>query len=64
MMYAGNQSVGSDKGPSAKEKPGGKSQRDGDEKCRCEEVSKKGPIELLKIMLSDLAFWRKEKGKG
>ncbi|MDA8169350.1 MAG: hypothetical protein M0Z59_06585 [Nitrospiraceae bacterium] len=31
--------------------------------CRCEEVAKKTktPRELLKIMLDDLAFWKKAK---
>jgi hypothetical protein len=29
------------------------------ENCRCEEVSKKTVPELLKIMVRDLAFWKK-----
>ncbi len=29
--------------------------------CRCKETSKMSARELLKVMLSDLAFWTKEK---
>ncbi len=32
-----------------------------DEACRCKETSKMSPRELLKVMLSDLAFWKKGK---
>ncbi|MDA8082326.1 MAG: hypothetical protein M0024_01545 [Nitrospiraceae bacterium] len=28
--------------------------------CRCKEVARKTPQELLKLMISDLAFWRKK----
>ena len=31
----------------------------GDDSCRCKEVSKKTIPQMLKLMLSDLAFWRK-----
>ncbi|MBF0557950.1 MAG: hypothetical protein HQL08_04120 [Nitrospirae bacterium] len=27
--------------------------------CRCKEVSKKTPMELLKLMINDLAIWKK-----
>jgi len=27
--------------------------------CRCKEVSKKTPMELLKLMIKDLAIWKK-----
>lgn len=47
-----------EKSAAVKEKPEG----DGDS-CRCKEVSKKTPVEMLKLMLSDLAFWRKPKGR-
>jgi hypothetical protein len=29
--------------------------------CRCEEMSKKTPRELLKVMVGDLSFWKKKK---
>jgi hypothetical protein len=29
--------------------------------CRCKETSQMTPRELLKLMMNDLAFWRKEK---
>lgn len=32
-----------------------------DENCRCQEASKMTPQELLKLMMSDLAFWKKKK---
>lgn len=28
--------------------------------CRCKEVSKKTPKELLRVMLSDFAFWKRK----
>lgn len=31
------------------------------ESCRCKEVSKKSLSELLKVAVSDLSFWKKEK---
>ena len=30
-----------------------------DENCRCREASKMTPQELLKLMMRDLAFWKK-----
>jgi hypothetical protein len=33
-----------------------------EESCRCKEVSKKTPTEMLKLMINDLAFWKKAKG--
>jgi hypothetical protein len=30
-----------------------------DDDCRCKEASKLSPRELLGLMLSDLAFWKK-----
>lgn len=32
-----------------------------DDACRCKETSQMTPRELLKLMLNDLAFWKKEK---
>ncbi len=29
--------------------------------CRCKETSKMAPRELLMLMMSDLAFWKKKK---
>ncbi|NTW59182.1 MAG: hypothetical protein HGB21_03810 [Nitrospirae bacterium] len=29
--------------------------------CRCKETSQMTPRELLKLMMNDLAFWKKEK---
>ncbi len=30
-----------------------------DDSCRCKEVSTKTPRELLRLMIGDLAFWKK-----
>ncbi|MDA8100488.1 MAG: hypothetical protein M0042_12800 [Nitrospiraceae bacterium] len=32
-----------------------------DDTCRCKETSRMSPKELLKLMMNDLAFWKKEK---
>ncbi len=32
-----------------------------DDTCRCKEASTMTPRELLKLMIDDLAFWKKEK---
>jgi hypothetical protein len=32
-----------------------------DDDCRCKETSKMTPRELLGLMISDLAFWKKSK---
>ncbi len=32
-----------------------------DDTCRCKETSKKTVPELFRLMISDLAFWRKTK---
>jgi hypothetical protein len=48
--------------PEEKEKPGKRETGEGDESvCRCKEVSKKTFPEMLKLMLSDLIFWKKTK---
>ena len=31
------------------------------ESCRCKEVARKTPREMLGLMISDLAFWKKAK---
>ncbi|MDA8170443.1 MAG: hypothetical protein M0Z48_01250 [Nitrospiraceae bacterium] len=33
-----------------------------DGQCRCKEVSKKTPLELLKLMLQDFTFRKKKRG--
>jgi len=33
----------------------------GDAACRCKETAAMKPRELLKLMISDLAFWKKSK---
>lgn len=33
----------------------------GDDACRCKEAAKMTPRQLLKLMMDDLAFWRKGK---
>ncbi len=38
-----------------------KSASGSNEECRCKEVSKKTFPEMMKLMLDDLAFWKKEK---
>jgi len=32
-----------------------------DDFCRCKEVSKMKPRQLLRLMISDLTFWKKRK---
>lgn len=44
-------------GKAAGREPGAR----GEEPCRCKEVARKTPGELLRLMISDLAFWRKSK---
>ncbi len=33
------------------------------ESCRCKEVAKKTPREMLSLMIDDLSFWKKGKGR-
>jgi len=33
----------------------------GEEACRCKEASEMRPRQLLRLMISDLAFWKKAK---
>lgn len=37
-----------------------KGENEPQDECRCKEVSKKTPGELLRVMLGDLAFWRRK----
>jgi hypothetical protein len=32
-----------------------------DDVCRCKEVAEKEPRQLFRLMISDLAFWKKKK---
>lgn len=60
-MVTGNR-TGADPGAAAKDKGApSKIGAAGDDACRCEEVSKMTPRQLLGLMLSDLAFWKKPK---
>jgi hypothetical protein len=43
--------------------PGSETEGDNKESCRCKEVAKKTPREMLRLMLSDLTFWKKAKGR-
>jgi hypothetical protein len=50
------------KNNSVEEKPLKKEHSDkAEDSCRCKDVSKKSFTELLKLMVSDLVFWRKTK---
>lgn len=33
----------------------------GEDDCRCKEVSKMKPSDMFKLVINDLAFWRKAK---
>ena len=60
----GNQRHSDNKGKSSteREKPAELKAEDvSGDSCRCKEVSKKTIPEMLKLMLSDLAFWKKAK---
>lgn len=61
-MVMGYKKTDSPRGP-AKEKEFAESKTgvDKDDACRCKEASKMPPRELLKLMISDLAFWKKAK---
>lgn len=58
----GHQSYSGDKSKSSaeREKPAEREAGDvGEDSCRCKEVSKKTIPQMLKLMLNDLAFWKK-----
>jgi len=58
MKESQNSSIVSGKQPQEKGKP---AEQEVEESCRCKEASKKTPLELLKMMMSDLSFWKKER---
>jgi hypothetical protein len=63
MTQQQRQSDDSDKRPIEKEIFNEREAGEGSEiTCRCKEVSKKTLAEMLKLMISDLAFWKKTKG--
>lgn len=55
--YESNDKRPDEKGPPVQQEAG----EDGEITCRCKEVSKKTLPELLRLMMKDLAFWKKEK---
>jgi hypothetical protein len=59
-MITGHQKKGLSHGPGKEKEPAdaGAGRGSGDA-CRCEETSKMSARELLKLMISDLAFWKK-----
>ncbi len=61
MAKHGRSAKGSGKGPvkgGGARKPAAPG---GEGECRCKEMSKKTPRELLKVMVDDLSFWKKKK---
>ncbi len=34
-----------------------------EENCRCKEVAKKTPREMLRLVVNDMSFWKKTKGQ-
>ncbi len=40
---------------------GNESEETVEDGCRCKEVSKMKPAEMLRLVISDLAFWKKAK---
>ncbi len=47
-----------------KKKAGGETGMDSEDACRCKEVSEKSFPGLLKVMVKDLAFWKKKDKSG
>jgi hypothetical protein len=63
MTQQRRQSDGSGKKPIEKENFDEREAGEGAEiTCRCKEVSKKTVSGMLRLMISDLAFWKKTKG--
>ncbi len=52
---------GPGKGPVKKSEAGKPAAQGEGEDCRCKEMSKKTPRELLKVAIDDLSFWKKKK---
>jgi hypothetical protein len=44
--------------------PKRKAEAGSSESCRCKEVAKKTPREMLGLMIDDLTFWKKQKGNN
>jgi hypothetical protein len=60
MKQSQHTSAGTDKQSSGDNKPvEHKTEEPDEDACRCKEVSKKTPMELLKLMINDLAIWKK-----
>lgn len=55
------ESVGTGKTSPVREKAGEETGPGNEDACRCKEVSRKSFPELLKVMIKDLAFWKREK---
>ncbi len=61
-MAAGYQKIVDPGGPGNEKKNiEGQAGTGGDDACRCKETAHMTPRELLKLMMSDLAFWKKNK---
>ncbi len=57
--------AGSEKGTKKKEKLPEEEIKEGDrESCRCKEVAKKTPREMLKLVINDMSFWKKPRKKN
>ncbi|MBZ0156914.1 MAG: hypothetical protein K8I29_11990 [Alphaproteobacteria bacterium] len=60
MVRHQQRSAGFDKRPGeGDEHPERKAEESGGDECRCKEVARKSFPELLRLMLHDLAFWKK-----
>ena len=44
-------------------RPADKKPGEAADNCRCKEAAEKKPLELVKLAISDLAFWKKAKKK-
>jgi len=62
MKKSKKPSAGPGKGILKEEKFLKKEVKEGNEEsCRCKEVAKKTPREMLRLMINDMAFWKKNK---
>lgn len=59
-MQHGEENMGTHKHKTADPDGPGKEKKS-EEECRCKEVSEMSPRQLLRTMLNDLSFWKKEK---
>jgi hypothetical protein len=59
MVREQQPSDGPGKGRPEKDKTDGNDGAVTEDSCRCKEVAKKTLPEMLKLMVSDLAFWKK-----